>query len=224
MALSLVHLFLDLEPTCDPSWHKEGQACPYGEYITDSWWYSSFTHPGVPGALDYVAMFHSASLFPLWWAAALIHLLPAVMLKHRYLRLAFIYGLYSGTGVAIGLMRAYMLQPRPVGSCTVSCGMPSGHSALALSLFTYLAAKLYGARPFRSVSLGEILTFATLALLLPIPWSRVQLRDHTLEQMLAGSALGIACGQLAHFCEAGVILILMKYKEDELETLVGRRV
>lgn len=135
--------------------------------------------------------------------------------------------LFVLTGPASLGLKVIFKQSRPSGSCLTSCGMPSGHSTFAMALFVYNACD-YMARErsmpaeqqrlssdFSSGTTGASSTavqstnigIAQLALvgllLLPVPWSRVQLHDHSLSQVLCGSALGSVLA-LAYFGVASI--------------------
>jgi membrane-associated phospholipid phosphatase len=101
-------------------------------------------------------------------------------------------------GAFVEGLKHLIQQPRPVGSCLVSCGMPSGHAAMSLLVFTWLLAYELGpvrgrARwPVRSAESAAKAAFAVVLLLTPL--ARVVLYDHTTAQVLAGSGLGCALG------------------------------
>mmetsp|Transcript_10793 Transcript_10793/g.23817 ORF Transcript_10793/g.23817 Transcript_10793/m.23817 type:complete len:1114 (+) Transcript_10793:450-3791(+) len=114
---------------------------------------------------------------------------------------------------------------RPHLSCNVTCGMPSGHCVLAVGLLTYLILDAWHRVWPRSVSLecaplafatatsewpfleGDVITGSTFVLkvsywsllLLPIPWSRLKLYDHSPFQVDIGCFLGLTLGVLWFF-------------------------
>ena len=110
--------------------------------------------------------------------------------------------------------------PRPEESCCTSCGMPSSHSAFAASLLGFHLCDLLwrlSSRPFPWVNrddvaesvlevlraacrhwdeldalqCGLISLFWSL-LLIPVPFTRVILGDHSIEQVLLGSLVGFS--------------------------------
>lgn len=110
---------------------------------------------------------------------------------------------------------------RPDGTCAVSCGFPSSHSAQAIGVLLVflvgatiagfrrdgnapnnsLTAVLYPMDGDFVASDGSIraapyavFVFLWLALLVPIPIARAVLRDHSPRQVLAGSLLGLIQG------------------------------
>lgn len=101
-----------------------------------------------------------------------------------------------------------------VGSCNLTCGMPSSHASMAFGFFTLLVydgisrvvpsprqlgAENLNLEPYFGVlSPNPIITHHQLALcivlwgvlLLPVPIARVILYDHSATQVLVGGALG----------------------------------
>jgi len=121
-----------------------------------------------------------------------------------------------------GLLKRCFRQPRPSMSCCTSCGMPSSHSAFATGFFTLMfldAAYRVNPMDMASKALtrwslvrqhtvfcrGPLSNPTTLSnrafvyvcfqwgvLLLPVPLSRIYLKDHTTQQVIVGSTAGIA--------------------------------
>jgi membrane-associated phospholipid phosphatase len=100
-------------------------------------------------------------------------------------------------------------QPRPVGSCNTTCGMPSSHSAMAIGyLVVALMDSIFRTDTRLREKWGDVLkpklvfpvvhgpkSFAVqiwlwCMLLLPVPLSRVVLRDHSISQVFCGGSLG----------------------------------
>lgn len=100
------------------------------------------------------------------------------------------------------------------GSCAGNCGSPSGHSATSLGVVTWLLLEHAVLRSrgdkrvfadFAPLSLPAQMRLylrqfcgigLSLVALLPVPWSRIRLQDHSLEQVAAGSIEGITLGLL----------------------------
>jgi membrane-associated phospholipid phosphatase len=115
-------------------------------------------------------------------------------------------------------------QHRPEGSCVTSCGMPSSHAAIAIGLLIVIVGNgaIFGFHTdqdrekqterswwsrvwntivypevgaFDGASQGFILFLGLwFALLLPIPFSRVILHDHSPSQAMMGSLVGLVGG------------------------------
>ncbi|TYZ66905.1 hypothetical protein PybrP1_013177 [[Pythium] brassicae (nom. inval.)] len=88
---------------------------------------------------------------------------------------------------------------RPCGACVASKGMPSGHAtnAIGLCLWVLLETAL-GVGRVASARKKALVALGALALLVPVPYSRVYLGDHTPLQVGIGSADGVAFA-LAYF-------------------------
>ncbi|KAL6051066.1 Dolichyldiphosphatase 1 [Balamuthia mandrillaris] len=97
-----------------------------------------------------------------------------------------------------GLLKNSFRQPRPHDSCANSYGMPSSHSLLAATSFTYYLSVLLA----KSTAAVQGLTHwgrygwcvAHLFLWAPVPLSRVYLRYHTVSQVICGSMVGVGWG------------------------------
>jgi len=130
-------------------------------------------------------------------------------------------------GIAVTLneycLKNIILEPKPLGACAITCGMPSGHACTTIQYFVLLMidyafrltkvsheGQVSLRRPDRikrvlrlmsnsntdAITMNEFvaLFFVWGLLLLPTPFSRVTNSDHTVKQVLVGSALGLACG------------------------------
>ncbi|ANQ05700.1 Phosphatase [Plasmodium coatneyi] len=80
---------------------------------------------------------------------------------------------------------------RPVHSALRCYGMPSGHSAFSFSLLTFMLLHLPESKKDKWTIMAYLLA---LIALLPIPWSRYYIQDHTLSQALAGCLVGFIIG------------------------------
>mmetsp|Transcript_29058 Transcript_29058/g.69208 ORF Transcript_29058/g.69208 Transcript_29058/m.69208 type:complete len:510 (-) Transcript_29058:45-1574(-) len=120
------------------------------------------------------------------------------------------------------VLKHFLSQPRPEQSCCTSCGMPSSHSAFALSIWIFQLMDLSWRLDFRhsswtwrsvsevfkspwrhwdvfTVQQFLVLCFAWSVLMLPVPASRVNLGDHSMSQVLAGGAVGCLMGMALWF-------------------------
>jgi hypothetical protein len=122
-------------------------------------------------------------------------------------------------------LKNIILEPKPLGACAITCGMPSGHAGTTIQYYVLLMVdyafrinsairkdvidsvstsdafplrvfKLMSNSNVEVISLYEFLALSLIwgCLLVPVPFSRVMNLDHTVEQVLVGSALGTACG------------------------------
>jgi len=102
-------------------------------------------------------------------------------------------------------VHAQINEQRPVESCTVGCGMPSGHVANAFVLLAWdyywvfvLSRPKFMAERHQLQYRGWVLiaqralVFVVCTVMLaPMPWARWRLRDHSTSQIFAGSTLGL---------------------------------
>jgi len=104
-------------------------------------------------------------------------------------------------------LHANINSPRPVQSCTIGCGMPSGHVSNAYILlawdaywFFILSRKPCSSKP-AGVFFGEgplfevvrVVVFAVCCVMLgPMPWASWDLGDHSTAQCFAGAFLGLS--------------------------------
>jgi membrane-associated phospholipid phosphatase len=129
--------------------------------------------------------------------------------------LAFLLFVIFQVSIGEGIIKKLFKVPRPEQSCCTTCGMPSSHSTISVGLFALLLLdalwrstnglddrtwsmsrrriEVLGRVSFactRNLSLRFVLCWG--AILLPVPLTRVALHDHTLAQVVIGSAIGCA--------------------------------
>jgi membrane-associated phospholipid phosphatase len=149
----------------------------------------------VPATLDWLTVVAVGySLVP--WIGS-VGLLTATAITKRYSLILCTTLLTFMITMNESLMKRALREPRPLGSCLGSYGMPSSHSLLSIGLWTYLALELTwgdvsmnGFRP-RSLRQRSALLGAAAALLVPVPFARVMVGDHTTSQVVAGVSLGV---------------------------------
>ncbi len=79
-----------------------------------------------------------------------------------------------------GILKNAIKMDRPDGSCLYgkSFGMPSGHAVTSIGMLAYLLFETHWDRPELRPEHKAVASLALLALLLPVPFSRVYLHDH----------------------------------------------
>jgi len=94
-----------------------------------------------------------------------------------------------------GVLKNIFRQPRPFESAVESYGMPSSHCMTAYAILIWII----GDTATSAMSIPFKLAWICLILLLlvPIPWARYFLGDHSVSQCIAGCAGGIAFGLVA---------------------------
>jgi hypothetical protein len=107
-----------------------------------------------------------------------------------------------------GVLKPILKQPRPFKTAnkhadgTIKPGMPSGHVYNASALMVWLLCEVLGSGPgYDKAHLPKIFVYltATLVLMGPVPWARVYNYDHTVNQCLVSSGLGLVTGIAAFF-------------------------
>ncbi|KJP84975.1 hypothetical protein AK88_05398 [Plasmodium fragile] len=105
------------------------------------------------------------------------------------------------------VLKNLLKMDRPVHSALQSYGMPSGHSSFAFSLLTFILLHLTESKKDKWSIMTYILAIIAL---LPIPWSRVYIQDHTFYQAVFGCILGIIIGVISYMVKRQC----MKHKDN----------
>jgi len=176
--------------SCTPAWSVASAPCPYGSHF--KLYASDFTWPHSAGLVDYLAMFYSSVPFLL---LIVIWILLIYYRGQRELATFVYFPLMAG--IVCQTVKHLVMQIRPDGSCLTSCGMPSGHSNVAIGVATLLLCELFSRDANPGIGKALPATFVIL-MLFPVPWSRVWLNDHSVPQVLVGSLLGMASGVIYH--------------------------
>lgn len=93
--------------------------------------------------------------------------------------------------ILVAILRASIDQFRPPDSCVTSFGMPSGHSAVAIgTLVVLLVETIRNTRRYKTWKVIALCILWTV-LLLPVPFARVIIHDHTVMQAVIGSLIGL---------------------------------
>jgi len=136
----------------------------------------------------YLIATFAAATGSFWWG--LLLMLPAAVVVGLVIEFVVMRRLYARShldqvlatfGLVMianeALLKRLLRQPRPESSCLKSNGMPSSHSALSLA-WSWTMSRWPA--PFRAV----------IVFLLLVPWSRVQIGDHSVSQVVVGGVLG----------------------------------
>ncbi|KAF4673125.1 hypothetical protein FOL47_010971 [Perkinsus chesapeaki] len=216
---------------CLPQWYVNSDSvCPYGTHLA-----GDVTLPYDAGFFEGLSV-----MFGYVPYAAGIFLIIMMLWRrgfHEYSIIIF--------GIIVVVSNEYgwkhiVSQPRPVGSCCLTCGMPSSHAVIATALWTILVLDFsyrVGQTPqgysvsgtflnrFRTfIHAGHILPtsqvisedhfvvaagFWSLALL-PVPLSRVIIKDHTAQQVFMAGIIGVAEGIIWY-----LLTLLLRVKTDQ---------
>ncbi|KAF4710115.1 hypothetical protein FOZ62_030331 [Perkinsus olseni] len=222
---------------CEPAWYVDSDSvCPFGEHLL-----FDITAPTNPNFFDGISILYGYLLF-----AAILLVIIMMLWRRGSREYSLVLFLIAVTLISEYGWKRIVEQPRPVGSCNTTCGMPSSHAVISVALWTILmfdvAYRAYQTEQGYSVSRsfleklrsfirdGHILPTASAIsedqlvvvvsfwslVLLPIPLSRVILRDHTPQQVFMGGIIGIVEATVWHF-----ITLFARIKTDRY---VGARV
>lgn len=83
-----------------------------------------------------------------------------------------------------GMIKKLVRQPRPVGSCLQSQGMPSSHTMMSVAWLVVLYTYRRGCTWFDTANPSLVL----------VPWARWHLHDHSAAQVAVGGGVGLLLG------------------------------
>lgn len=168
---------------CVPDWAKaENGICPYGFVIHVPT--AAVTVPRKLSLLTVIAVGYG--LVPFLTLAVNV----AAVVAWRRLREASWLMFIVVLECFIHMLKWIIKENRPA-SCLPSCGMPSGHSAYAFGMLCLVVQDCVFNRPDIQHSKRLVRSIAVALILLPVPWSRVETGDHSVEQVIIGCVLGV---------------------------------
>ena len=148
---------------------------------------SSFSFPDASSPLDYIAAVYSS--VPM----GIVLLALAYGAWKRIIEVVSFLLLFLVHWPVTSILKLCIQQSRPLGSCSYSYGMPSGHAFASVSTFVYLSLTWLLSK---QAKVDVLKVFLIGMILLPVGWSRVHLQDHSVAQVVVGSSLGAAWGGL----------------------------
>ena len=171
------------------------------------------------------SVYKSISLYE--FATASVVVLSSLGLRNVYLFL--ILCMLLTKTIAVKILKKYVFQtngrPPEATNCNVlnkggpvggKPGFPSGHTAMAVSLFTFLLIQWYKRK---TTTIPKVLIVTCLFAIL-VPIARVGLKCHTVEQVQGGVVFGILWGYLFGFIVDPMLEnSLNRYKIDKEKIL-----
>jgi len=186
--------------SCKPFWYTDNNSvCPFGTPLPgDVTWQKDVTFWTVVSVfysyVPYLAAVYILIRF-LWWRGTRdisFVLFGAVLVGCNELILKKIVSDYRpGQNYITDRAGNAGIEPRS-GTCLHTCGMPSSHAAIAIGLFllfNYENLVLID----KEISTRQFVLYSLMwtVILIPVPYSREILLDHTTQQVMAGMAAGL---------------------------------
>ena len=161
---------------------------PYGDLQATAW-LASLIGPGFTGLMQDISLLGSRGAV----LAAVAVIALGLLLRKRWQDIALLLLAYGGGEITVSFLKSFFQRPRPSAPLVLVSGysFPSGHAfniMLICGFITYLLWPVW----HRTWTHG--LTLATaLFLIVLVGFSRISLRLHWLDDVLAGYAVGLAC-------------------------------
>jgi membrane-associated phospholipid phosphatase len=160
---------------------------PYGDLQATAW-LAGLISPALTGAMQDISRLGSRGVVMALVAITTLGLL----LRKRWQDAVFLLLAYGGGELTVTCLKAYFQRPRPAASLTLVHGysFPSGHAfniMLICGFATYLLWPVCRGPWTRGLTLA-----VSLSLVVLVGFSRISLRAHWLDDVLAGYAVGLA--------------------------------
>ncbi len=160
----------------------------YGD-LQATTWRAGLIGPGFTGLMQDISLLGSRGAV----LAAVAILALGLLLRKRWQDTALLLLAYGGGEMTVAFVKSYCQRPRPAAPLVLVHGysFPSGHAfniMLICGFITYLLWPVWRRAWARGLTLA-----ASLFLILLVGFSRIYLRVHWLDDVLAGYAVGLAC-------------------------------
>ena len=160
---------------------------PYGDMQATAW-LAGLISPGLTGVMADISRLGSSGV-----ALALVAIAAlGLLLRKRWQDAVLLALAYGGGEMTVSIVKSYVQRPRPAAPLTLVHGysFPSGHAfniMLICGFATYLLWPVCRGAWARGLVLA-----VSLFLIVLVGYSRVALRVHWLDDVLAGYAVGLA--------------------------------
>jgi len=166
---------------------REDGNLPYGDLQATAW-LAGLIGPGFTELMQDISLLGSRGAV----LAAVAVIALGLLLRKRWQDTALLLLAYGGGEMTVSFLKSYCQRPRPSASLVLVHGysFPSGHAfniMLICGFITYLLWPVWR----RTWAHGLILT-VSLFLIVLVGFSRIYLRVHWLDDVLAGYAVGLA--------------------------------
>jgi membrane-associated phospholipid phosphatase len=159
---------------------------PYGDLQATAW-LAALISPGHAGVMQDISRLGSRGV-----ALSLVAIMAVwLLLRKRWQDAGFLLLAYGGGELTISFLKSYFQRPRPAAPLALVHGysFPSGHAfniMLVCGFATYLLWPRCRGAWARGLTLG-----VSLSLILLVGFSRISLRVHWLDDVLAGYGVGL---------------------------------
>ena len=160
---------------------------PYSDMQATAW-LAGLLSPGLNGAMQDISRLGSSGVVLALVAITALGLL----LRKRWQDLSMLLLAYGGGEVTVSIVKSYVQRPRPAAPLALVHGysFPSGHGFNIMLICGFATYLLW---PRCRGAWGRIaLLVVSLSLIVLVGFTRIYLRAHWLDDVLAGYAVGLA--------------------------------
>ena len=160
---------------------------PYGDLPATAW-IAGLMGPGLTGLMQDISLLGSRAAV----LAAVAVIALVLLLRQRWQDIALLLLAYGGGEMTVTFLKSYCQRPRPAAPLVLVHGysFPSGHALNIVLICGFMTCLLW---PVWRRAWARGLTLAvSLCLILLVGFSRISLRAHWLDDVLAGYAIGLA--------------------------------
>ena len=160
---------------------------PYGDLQATAW-LAGLIGPGFTGLMQDISRLGGRGA--LYAAMAVIAL--GLLLRKRWQDIALLLLAYGGGHITVSFLKSFLQRPRPAAPLDLVPGysFPSGHAFNIMLICGFIIYLLWPVWR-RSWAYGLALV-VSLSLIVLVGFSRIYLRVHWLDDVLAGYAVGVA--------------------------------
>jgi membrane-associated phospholipid phosphatase len=166
---------------------REDDNLPYGD-LQATTWIAGLIGPGFTGLMQDISLLGSRGA--VLAAVAVIGL--GLLLRKRWQDAALLLLAYGGGEMTVSFLKSYCQRPRPAAPLVLAHGysFPSGHAFNIMLICGFIIYLLWPV--WRRVWARGLTLAASFFLVVLVGFSRIYLRVHWLDDVLAGYAVGLA--------------------------------
>jgi len=160
---------------------------PYGDLQATAW-LAGLISPGLTGLMQDISLLGSRGAV----LAAVAVIALGLLLRQRWQDTVLLLLAYGGGEITVSFLKSFFQRPRPAAPLVLAPGysFPSGHAFNIMLICGFMTYLLW---PVWRRAWAHGLTLATaLFLIVLVGFSRIYLRAHWLDDVLAGYAVGLA--------------------------------